>query len=257
MNVESGTSLAAAAPAFHSDELPQDANYRSLSVLAFVSLLFGLAAPLCFATPLLLVIPLFGAAVSLLALQRIAARDGVLAGRWAATIGLALCVACGAAAISRAQFTRHLRSREAAAFGRDWLALLLSGQSERAFRLTAQANQPEPPPEPGMPVPPTTPYERFLAHPFVRALVGAGAEAGVRYDGTLVYETRPNRQCAVRQRFLVTPIPTTGAESEPHPQAMDAILTLQRSRVPGDGRWRWQVLAYETSAAPADETLSH
>src|SRR5688572_8269686 len=83
-------------PAIHAEDLDQVANYRSMSGLAIVSLLLGLLAPVCFAAPVFLAIPLFGTALSLFALRRIAASEGALAGKWAATAGLALCVVSAA-----------------------------------------------------------------------------------------------------------------------------------------------------------------
>ena len=132
-------------PAFHADDVDQSASYRTFSVLAIISLLFGLASPLCFVGPLLFGIPLVGAAVSLLAIRRIDTSEGVLAGRWAAVAGLALCVASLASNITRDMVGQHLRAAQAEAFGRDWISLLLTGHADEAFRLTVEGAHTPPP----------------------------------------------------------------------------------------------------------------
>ena len=45
--------------------LDDEPSYRTISVLALVSLMFGLAAPLCLMAPLLFVIPIAGVALAL------------------------------------------------------------------------------------------------------------------------------------------------------------------------------------------------
>src|SRR6476620_3954579 len=104
-------------PVFHGDDPEQTTEYRTLSVLAIISLVMGLAAPLAVAAPFLLAIPLFGIAVSLVALRRIAVSGGVLAGRWAATLGLVLCVASAVLPISHDMIQRAIRVHQAETFG--------------------------------------------------------------------------------------------------------------------------------------------
>ncbi len=57
-----------------------EAPYRTMSVLSIVGLVLGVAAPLAMFAPLLFAIPIAGAAVSLLALRRIALSEGRLSG---------------------------------------------------------------------------------------------------------------------------------------------------------------------------------
>jgi hypothetical protein len=231
-------------PAFHAEDLEQIAGYRTLSGLAIVGLLFGLAAPLCFAAPLLMIIPLVGAAVSLAALRRIADSDGALAGKWAGTIGLGLCVASAVATISNTQVARYLYSRQAREFGRQWIGLVLSGQLEHAFGLTVEGVRPPPQPEPGAPTPSQTPYESFSSRALVRSLVAAGESADVRFLGTLSTELQPYRQSVVKQEFEVTPN-SSAATSGKSVKPVTATLTLHRSRMPGESSLRWLVEAYE------------
>src|SRR5438874_2243110 len=96
-------------PAFRADDPEETSSYRSLSVLAIISLVVGIAAPLAFIGPLLLAIPLFGIALSLVALRQIAASEGALAGRWAAITGLSLCVVSIIAPFSRDMVQHAIR----------------------------------------------------------------------------------------------------------------------------------------------------
>ncbi|HVT26670.1 MAG TPA: hypothetical protein VHE81_01505, partial [Lacipirellulaceae bacterium] len=141
-----GTSPTVSTPVFHADDPEQATGYRTLSVLAIISLMFGLASPLAFGGPLLKGIPLFGIAVSLLALRRIAVSGGVLAGRWIAIVGLVLCVACGIAPFSRDLVQHSIRTSQTEKFGRNWIALLTSGKAKQAFHLTIDGNRPVPKP---------------------------------------------------------------------------------------------------------------
>src|SRR5690348_9302651 len=69
------------------ERLPQ---YRSISSLAVLTLLLGLASPLAIATPLLLVVPLAAVFTAIAALRQIGANAEILSGRGAALTGLFL-----------------------------------------------------------------------------------------------------------------------------------------------------------------------
>lgn len=241
-------------PAFHTDDLEQVAEYRSVSALAIISLLFGLASPLCLVWPLLLVIPLVGAALSLVALLRIAASDGVLAGRWAAVAGLALCVGFGAAAITRERVTRLLRTRQAAAFAHDWIAMVVAGGTEPAFRLTVDAARPAPrSADPALSAPDVVePYDAFLERPVIQRLMAAGSDARIQFVETTSYQQPSRSQIVVHQRFTITPPPAAGDSPEP---AFDVVVSLQRSRLPREQHRRWLISQVEDpQAAPSAAT---
>lgn len=227
-------------PVFHTDDLDQSGDYRTLSVLAIVSLVFGLASPLCFAAPLLMAIPVFGIAISILALRRISANSTALAGHWAATAGLILCVVFIVASVSRDLVFRSLRSHQAEEFGRSWIMKVLSGNSEEAFRLSLDGMRPPATPEPGAPAPKETPYQAYLGQPTIKTITAAGADSDVRFDGTLGFELQSSRRVNVRQRFEVMPHSTKVAANSAA-QPVDVILTMQRAQLPGEGRSRWLV----------------
>jgi hypothetical protein len=247
--VETGTRLPTSEPAFHADDAQQVAEYRTLSALAIVSLIVGLAAPLCFAWPLLLAIPLIGVAVSVVAIRRIDSSDGALVGRWAATAGLALCVASGTAVVSRDLVTRSLRTGQAEHVGRQWIQLLVAGDIEKAFRLTVAANQrPEPMPGPPEPKPEKTPYEQFRDDPIIAKLAAAGADAQVQLAETSAYEPQPYGQFVIRQQFVVA---GGGAADGEQSEPIQIVLTLQRSRLFQESQPRWLVANYELPSAYA------
>src|SRR4051812_27213789 len=187
-----GTSHSASAPVFHGNDPEQTTEYRTLSVLAIISLIMGLAAPLAVAAPFLLAIPLFGIAVSLVALRRIDVSGGVLAGRWAATIGLVLCVASAVLPVSHDLIQRAIRVHQAETFGRDWVAMVTSGNLKQAYLLTVEATRPVPPAEPNTP-PKASPYEAFIAQPLIRAVQAAGPDAEIRIRDTVDYQAATYR----------------------------------------------------------------
>jgi hypothetical protein len=250
--VETTTTSAAHEPAFHADDL-EVANYRTLSGLAIVSLVFGLAAPVAYAFPVLLAIPLFGVAVSLIALRRIDTSDGALTGRGAAMIGLVLCVASVSATLGYAQMSRFLHVRQAEAFGRQWITLVCSGRLEQAFKLTVTGSRPEPPPQPGAPKPKETPFESFTGNAVIQQLSRAGAGAEVRLAETTSYDRMPGRQCYVTQRFTVTPAGGSRPTAPSSGSAVDALVTLQRSKRLGETSLHWLVSNFQDPAQAAQQ----
>jgi hypothetical protein len=247
MKVESTTHLPSQQPAFHTEDVDQVDNYRTLSVLAIASLLFGLVSPVCFAAPVFLPIPLFGTALSLVALRRIAVSEGALAGKWAAATGLALCIASAAAIVSYAQVTRFLHTSQARQLGQKWVELIVSGNTQEAFQLTVQSTRDDstdPPANFLAATPPEPPYEQFVKSPLVQALTSAGSGAEVRFAGTLAYDPQPNRQCIVQQQFDVTRAVTSAADAQTSADPVEAAVTLQLSRFRGESKLRWLVLGY-------------
>jgi hypothetical protein len=175
--MSTGTELPTYGTAFHADDTDEVVGYRTVSALAVVGMIIGLASPLCLAWPLLYWIPLLGAVICILAMRRIEASDGAVTGRGMATLGLVLCVLCGAAAVSRSLVTRTIRTAQAEDFGRDWIELLLAGDNEKAFRLTVEGNRREvAPPEPGATAPTQNPDEQFLENPLDTGMAAAGAD---------------------------------------------------------------------------------
>jgi hypothetical protein len=242
--MDASTHTATAEPAFHADDAEEVAGYHTLSGLAVVGLIFGLASPLCLAWPLLMGIPILGAVLSVVAVRRIEASDGALVGRWAAMVGLVLCVVSGTAAISRDRVTQMIRTGQADEFAHEWIGLLLGGEADKAFRLTVDGNRPERPPEPGMPPPAHSPKELFLQDPTVTRLAAAGAASEVHAVETVAYEPQPQGQFMVQKVFHVEPQRSADTADA---GAFDVLLTLQRSQLRGETQPRWLVSGYAVS----------
>jgi len=253
VETNTGATGAAAAPAFQAEGDDQLVRYGSLSTLALLGLVFGLAAPLCFMAPLLLAIPLLGAGVSLVALRHIEASEGVLVGRTAALTGLALCVGCGCAMISRVKLIEHLHYRQAESLSLEWLGLLLSDQVEPAFRLTVLGASPAtaatdlPPGEPAK-----DPLQEFSDDPVVQAVRAAGKDAEIRREETLAVENRGQGQYLFRRKYVITP-----RQDPPRSEPFGIVLTLQRGRLPGRRSLRWVVMAYESDDLPGSPVQSN
>lgn len=232
-----GTSRTASAPVFHGDDPEQTTEYRTLSVLAIISLIMGVAAPLAVAAPFLLAIPLFGIAVSLVALRRIDVSGGTLAGRWAATIGLVLCVASAVLPISHDMIQRAIRVHQAEVFGREWVKMVTSGNSKQAFSLTVDGSRPNTPAEPDAP-PKASPYDTFIGLPVIKALQAAGPDAVIRIRDTADFQAATYRSITVRQNYSVSPAAAaTGSSSQP----IEFVLTVQRATLPRESMSRWLV----------------
>jgi hypothetical protein len=251
-NLKSSVPASTPAAGFHADDDALAlASYRSLSVLALISLLLGLAAPLCFVAPLLIVLPLVGVALSMVALRQIAASEGMMAGRGAAAIGLALCVASMLAVFSYGQVVRALRVEQAREFGQTWLGLVQSSDSEHAFRLTGRGAQSEPAePEPGG-AKPVNPYDAFLANPLVRDLQAIGGAGKVRRVGGAAFDPQAKGNCLVEQQFSVAADPTADTGPASGQEPLQLVLTLQRARLAGDANPRWLVVSYAKENSPA------
>jgi hypothetical protein len=244
--LRSSTGTYSAAPAFHSDDVQHVANYRALSVLAIFSLLIGLASSLSLLAKGFLLLPLSGLAVALLALRRIALSDGRLAGRGTAIAGLVLCVAFGAAALTRDAVSRYLRTSQAEEFAAQWLALVASNETAQAFKATYEGARPPAPPEPGVPPPTKTPYDAFLSDPLIQQIVAAGDDATIQYVDTLEFAPQSRQVVVVRQQFSVVP---ADSEKTSHARPTQVVLTLQRASFRGDRDKRWLVMRHEAPSS--------
>jgi hypothetical protein len=242
-----GTSTSGPSSAFHVDDLEQASGYRTLSVPAIIGLVLGLASPLCFGAPLLSVIPIAGIAVSLFALIRIDASEGALAGRPAAMVGLVLSTTMIIAPTAREYMLEHLRTRQATEFANNWLNLVLTGQTERAFKLTSDSLHGPAPTDPMKKAEkPPDPYDTFRSQPLVKAISAAGADAQVGLVEVSGYDPQSFERVYVRERFEVTP---AAAKSGAEP--VSVTLTLQHTRLPREGRSRWLVWTLDDGSKPS------
>jgi hypothetical protein len=218
-----------------------EADFGTISVLSLVSLVLGLAAPLCVLAPLLYAIPIAGAAVSLLAIGRIAASGGALIGRKAATIALALCVASASAAWAHTALANALFSRQARQAALEWFELVQAGELRRAFDRTVASTQSPPPPPPVNSLeasagPAPDPFQQFCDHPVVKRLPAAGQGREVVYVRDLGFDAGVRGDRRIRQEFSIG----NSADSSDR-SAMHVQLTMQRTRSDSATPNRWLV----------------
>jgi hypothetical protein len=255
------SALSAAAPrasGFHADDVESLDNYRSLSVLALVTLVVGLASPLAFTAPIALAIPLLGIALALVALRRIATSEGLLAGRGLAIIGLAFSIASLLAVLSFGQATRFLLVRQAEEFARGWLETVLSGDTRRAFSLTTRGAQPDlPVDQPGTAQ--QNPYDGFMDHPAIKQLLEVGPRGSVQLESTTSYDRRAHGQCWINQRYLVSPASgsTSKQVGQPARTPFHVELLLQRGRLPNESQSRWLVVSYQDADSSHHSSTGH
>lgn len=236
-----------AAPADHPASGSGEAlEYRTLSVLAIVSLVLGLVSPLCLLAPLLLTIAFFGAATSIMALRRVASSGGLLAGRGVALAALVLSVASLGAFYGRDLATRQLLFHQAKTVALQWFELVQSGQTKQALELTVQR----------APVTPNTGPEEAaekpdlesitLAHfredPLVQTLSTVGKQATVRWRQNLSLAVERQGVGTVEQVYTITP-------ADPEHAAFEARLTLQRSSKNGRSTPAWLISDYGLDVA--------
>jgi Domain of unknown function (DUF4190) len=234
-----------AGSAFHSDDVEHVASYKSLSVLAIFSLILGLLSPLSLVWSGFLILPAVGIVLSLLAIRRIDTSDNQLAGRGVAIAGLVLCIAFGVMSYSHESLVRHLRSKQAEEFGREWLKVVLANETSRAFNATYDGNRTLPPPEPGSPAPTTTPYEEFLSSALIKKILGAGNDAKIEFVDTLEFVPQTQTSFLVQQRFKVIP-----QGCEPADRVV-TDLTMHRGQYRGKTEPSWLVTQYEMADVPA------
>jgi hypothetical protein len=230
-------------PVFHSNDFEEAPEYSSVSALAIASLVLGLASPLCLVSRVFLILTVLGIALSIFALVRIAASDGSLAGRWAAVLGLALCVGFGTAEISRGAITHYLRTSQARNVAQQWLEVLAAGKLDDAFQRTVEGQRPRSPlGDPGAPPPTTTPFDEFTKLEVIQRIAAAGDKARIVFKGTDAYQRINWRQFIVQQRFQIAPAAKPdGAKPDP----FDVAITVQRSRFARESASHWLVWKYE------------
>jgi hypothetical protein len=229
---------------FAASEADAFVSYRAPSALAVGSLIVGLLSPVYVLGSLLIIVPLAGIALALLAVRRIAVSDGALVGRSLALCGLALSITSASAVVGYSLTTRQFRTAQADDIGREWLSLVLAGDTVSAYALAAGA----PPPDPNQPQEfgiQGNPYERFLEGKAVKSLLSLRGKAEIRDAGIVHYRAAGGGEFYVRRRYAV--IPDRAAEgSESAPGMISVLLQMHRESVSGMRGMTWR-------ATPIDE----
>lgn len=122
-------------------EETQLASYRTISVAAILSLVFGATSALALAHWLLWVLPLVAIVLALVALRQIQAEDSNLTGRNLAILGILLALVFGVWAPSRLISRQNHLYRTARQYSDEWLELIRIGKVQEAHQLTLHETQ--------------------------------------------------------------------------------------------------------------------
>lgn len=118
--------------AFGSTEPPELTDYRPVSKLAITAMVVGLLSVLANFKNVMLVVPIAGIVLSIVALRQIANSDPKFLGRKAALIGLAASIIFGSYAITRSQVEHLVVSKQAAQVAKGWIKIVRSGNLPQA-----------------------------------------------------------------------------------------------------------------------------
>jgi hypothetical protein len=212
--------------------------YHAPSSLAVASLIVGVISPIYILGRVLIIVPLVGIALGVLALRRIAASDGALVGRSLAMAGLALSLTTASAVVSYSLVTRQLRTAQAVEVGNEWFDLVLAGDTSSAFQLSHGY----PPPDPNVPQDfgvDGNPYNRFLELPSVQSLLSLRGKPEVRDEGTVRYAALGNGKFLIRRKYTVIP-DRAAADSTSRPQNISLILQMNRTTALGMRGMTWR-----------------
>jgi hypothetical protein len=232
--------------AVDADEISE---YRAPSILAFLSLLFGLASPSVFVGPLLYAIPVISIMLALLALRQIALSEGSMTGRSAAILGIVLSTIFLFASGSNAYVTSYLLRLQARSFAEQWFAHLQAGATNEAIKLTRiqpvltpdgdSAGERE-----SLVTEEQRRLDRFVENPVVQKLVSLGSKAKATFAGDLSCAYVGKGTFQVEQIFKVT-VETSDGPSE------DSIIHISMERYPArlSRPPYWLVLQYNEEAA--------
>lgn len=205
------------------------ARYRSVSVPAIVGFLLGVASPVVFVSRLMVVVPLFGAAVSLVALAKISSRPAQVVGRWLAVVGLSLSIGVLSAALTRTWVAETRMAQQAEPVARQFLTHLAENEPQLAFELTTQAKLAAPTSgDTEGEEDADTPLSTFLDRPLVEELAHVGEGATVRLVKTEAAERISKRQAFVAQQFALT---HAGSEGNASSIRVKVTLLQQGRRV--------------------------
>lgn len=114
------------------DTTEELSEYRPVSFLAIASAIVGLLSIVANFQLVLLVIPIAGIILAMVAIREIDAPDTNYIGRRFAVIGLALSIFFGAYALSRTVIVNKIRANQAAQVAKGWVDIVRSGNLPQA-----------------------------------------------------------------------------------------------------------------------------
>jgi hypothetical protein len=212
-------------------------GYRAFSPVAIASLTCGILSPLALIGPLLLLLPVLGVGLAILALRAIAQSRGELVGRRLALSGMALSLIFGTAGPAQSAATTARLSAAARPIADQFFAYLREGQPHFAHQLTMTANRRRALNENLWSYYGDTKENReeltnWVEQPVPRFLLDRGEQAEVRYyaPGAVVAGSDPQYVDLI---YAVT-YPTPSGK-----QSFFVRVTVERRNLPsGDVSWR-------------------
>ena len=232
-------------------------EYRRISVLAVVSCLLGVLSITTFSGPLLLALPVAGVGIGLLALAKIAAGEGRLAGRRLALAGIFLAVLFGVAATARPMVHRQLLHRQAEAFTRQWFQLIAEGEVEQAVDLVnPEVKSHWIPRNPdGKPLDPENIEGSILDHfrqdEVVVKLLELGPSATYQCKDYSAPLHKSNTRTAVYQTYLIS-----SDNGKPGEGPLSVMIDLVKTHRPRAGQPAWSTGQWKLEAKAPDDKAS-
>jgi hypothetical protein len=221
--------LSVAPAQFTEGEALELTEYRPVNRFAVLSAIFGGLSVLAVLHPLLMALPLFGAATGFFAAYQLAKPTSLQSGNSAAKWGIFLSLLFGICATSANYSRQRLLDNQARTYAMQWFELLREGKLQEAHQLTMYQGQraaagtsldafyaeksPEktkstesPSPEEMMAEPtPFELFENFYSRPLIKRFVDFGKNARYEYLQTTEQEQVSPSNYIIRQQYRVTP----------------------------------------------------
>ena len=223
-------------------------EYRPLSGLAVVGLVFGLLSPLAFVGPALYIVGIAGIVLSVAALVRIGTDSPAITGRKLALVGLALSTLCMTMAPSHRLVSRYLLRNEARRFAAVWFEFLGDDQPHKAqqlsrpphLRLVLDDQLWDAYAEDGNLAGELSAFTKNTA---IRALLALGDGAQIRFHETQV-------QCLEYGDERVDLLYAVSYQEERRKKTFFVGLKMIRVADAGDGRASWHISDVREDAQP-------
>ena len=221
------------APAqFTEGEALELTEYRPVNRFAILSAIFGGLSVLALLHPLLMALPLFGAATGFFAAYQLSKTTSLQSGKPAAKWGLFLSLLFGICATSASLSRQQLLENQARTYAMQWFELLREGKLQEAHQLTmhqgqraaagtsldtfyAKQSREKPDSTAEGPTPnemeemmetmPFAQFEDFYSRPLIKRFVEFGKNARYEYLETTEQEQFSPANYIIRQQYRVTP----------------------------------------------------
>jgi hypothetical protein len=224
-----------------------ETQYRSVSGLAIIALVLGIASALSLVTPLLLIIPIATLFVAAMALRQIARQPDITSGRGLALAGVFLAIFFLAYLPTRFYLRSQVLAEPAKQVGEAFLTLVKEGKTYEAHQLSLQKFLARDPNRPlaqyyAEDEDASGSYQRFLDSPAMQKLQSLQGKYTYRYVGIEPGIDRTGKDVLTVQ-FVVEPTEST---KRPFP----FWISVMRSVDERTGAATWQMGDVRLTATP-------